>query len=164
MLEAHGLTYDDIKPEFMGFGEAVTAMQDKTIDAAIIGAGIPTAAVVDAAATIEITLLQVEQEKFQHVLEQEPSLTMVTIPAGTYQGIDEDVLTVASPALLLTNTDQSEEVIYEVTKAIFDNASIVHATHVQGKNLSLENALTGVSIPLHPGAEKYYKEQGLEVK
>jgi len=164
ILAAHGLTYDDIQPEFMKFGEAVTALKDKAIDAAIIGSGLPTAAVVDASSSMNITLLEVNKEKFGKVVESEPYFTMVTIPAGTYEGVDYDVVTGASPALLITTTDLDEDIVYEITKALFENVKTVHDAHVQGKNVTLENALKGISIPLHPGTVKYYEEQGLDVK
>jgi len=83
------------------------------------------------------------------------------ITAGLYNGIDEDVFTVASPALLSTREDISDDVVYEVVKAIFEHLDVLVDTHAQGKNIKLETALNGMSIPLHPGAEKYYKEMGI---
>ena len=163
MLEAHGITYDDITPEFLGFGEAVTALQDQGIDAAIIGSGIPTAAVVDAAASMDIHLLTVDEDVFAEFIKDEPFVIMNTIPAGTYNGVDVDVVTAASPALLLTTEKMSEDDIYEMTKTMFENLSIVQDAHVQGKNITLETALEGMSIPLHPGAAKYYEELGIDV-
>jgi len=161
LLEAHGLTYQDIKPEFLNFGEAVTALKDRLIDCAIVGAGIPTAAVVDASATLDIDLLAVDEEKTKKVLEEITYLQFVTIPEGTYKGVDKDVLSVASPALLITHDEMDENLVYEITKAIFENLPQIQSAHALGKNITLENALSGMSLPLHPGAEKYYKETGL---
>lgn len=163
MLQAHGISFDDIKVEFLNFGEAVTALQDKSVDAAIIGSGIPTAAVVDAASSMDINLLTVDEAKFNAFIEDQPFLISTTIKAGTYEGVDKDVVTAASPAILMTTEDQSEEEIYNITKLLFDNLSIVQDAHVQGKNITLESALDGVSVPLHPGAIKYYEEQGMDV-
>ncbi|WLR51699.1 TAXI family TRAP transporter solute-binding subunit [Bacillus tianshenii] len=163
MLEAHGITYDDIKPEFLGFGEAVTALKDGGIDAAIIGSGVPTAAVVDASSSMEIDLLNVDKEKFESFIEDEPFVITNTIPAGTYEGVDYEVTTAASPAMLLTSTEMDEEAIYNLTKTMFENINVIQEAHVQGKNISLDTALKGISIPLHPGAEKYYKEEGKDV-
>ncbi len=161
LLEAHGLTYDDIKPEFLNFAEAVTALKDRLIDCAIVGSGIPTAAVVDASATLDIDLLTVDEEITKSVLDDITYLQFVTIPEGTYKGVDRDILTVASPALLITHDEMDEDTIYEITKAIFENLPQIQSAHALGKNINLNNALNGMSLPLHPGAEKYYKEKGL---
>lgn len=163
MLEAHGITYDDITVEFLGFGEAVTALQDNAIDVAVVGSGIPTAAVVEASSSMEINLLQVDKERFEKFTENEPFVITNTIPGGTYPGVDKDVVTVSSPALLLTSLNRSEEEIYVITKTIFENLNIVQAAHVQGGNVTLETILDGISVPLHPGAVKYFEEQGMDV-
>lgn len=161
MLEAHGIDYSDIKPQFLSFGEGVTALKDRLVDCAIVGAGTPTSAVVDAAASLDINLLSVKQEAFDKVGKDIQYLTMVTIPAGTYRGVDEDIRTVASPALLITRMDMDDDVIYDIIAALFDNLSDIHASHVQGKSITLETALNGMSLPLHPGAERYFKEKGI---
>ncbi|WP_216830325.1 TAXI family TRAP transporter solute-binding subunit [Alkalihalobacterium elongatum] len=163
MLEAHGISYDEITPEFLGFGDAVTALQDQGIDAAIIGSGVPTAAVVDAASSMDINLLTVDEERFAEFIKSEPFIIMDTIPAGTYNGVEVDVVTAASPALLLTSSNRNEDEVYEITKTLFDNLQTVQDAHVQGKNISFDSALEGLSIPLHPGAAKYYEEQGIDV-
>lgn len=161
LLEAHGLTYNDIKPEFLNFGEAVTALKDRLIDCAIVGSGIPTAAVVDASATLDIDLLTVDEAITKDILKEITYLQFVTIPEGTYKGVDRDILTVASPALLITHEEMDENTVYEITKAIFANLPEVQSAHALGKNITLENALNGMSLPLHPGAEKFYKEKGI---
>ena len=163
ILEAHGLTYDDFKPEFISFSDAVTGLKDKTIDAAIVGAGIPTAAVVDAAASMDIKLLSLDSEKFEAFVASDPYFITTTIPAGTYEGVDEDVVSGASPALLIVSEDLDEQVVYEMTKALFENLNKVKESHAVAQNISLETAVEGVSIPFHPGAAKYYKEQNIDV-
>lgn len=163
LFDFHGITYDDIKPEFLNFGDAVTAMKDGLIDVAIVGSGVPTAAVIDAAASMDITLLAVDKEKLKKFLADQPFLTDNTIPSGSYEGVDKDILTVAAPATLLTKESMSKDDIYELTKAMFENLDVIHAAHIQGKTITLENALRGLSIPLHPGAAKYYEEQGIDV-
>lgn len=163
LLEFHGMTYDDITPEFLNFGDAVTAMKDGTVDAAIVASGVPTAAVIDAAASMDINLLTIDRDKLDQFLEGQLFLIENTIPAGTYEGVDQDVLTIAAPAMLLTKESMDEDDIYELTKEMFKNLDIIHDAHVQGKTITLNSALNGLSIPLHPGAAKYYEEQGLDV-
>ncbi|GAB4112615.1 MAG: TAXI family TRAP transporter solute-binding subunit [Candidatus Caldatribacteriota bacterium] len=161
VLNMYGITYDDITPEFLSFGEGVTALKDKTIDCAIVGAGVPTAAVIDAAASIDIALISIDKEIYEKYSKDYPFLGSNIIPAGLYNGVNEDVFTVASPALLSVREDISEDVVYEVVKEIFEHLDILIETHAQGKNIKLETALNGMSIPLHLGAERYYKEKGL---
>lgn len=161
VLAGHGLTYDDIKPQFLSFGEGVTALKDRLIDCAIVGSGIPTSAVVDASATLDINLLSVDQEVLNELTQQFSFLMPVTIPEGTYKGVNKDVLTCASPALFTTHKDIDEETVYAITKALFEHLDELESAHAQGKNVTLESALKGMSIPLHPGAEKFYKEKGM---
>ncbi len=161
VLNMYGITYDDITPEFLSFAEGVTALKDRTVDCAIVGSGLPTAAVIDAAASMDISLIPVDKEIYEKFSKDYPFLGSNIIPAGLYNGVNEDVFTVASPALLSVREDISEDVVYEVVKAIFEHLDALAETHAQGKNIKLETALNGMSIPLHPGAEKYYKEVGL---
>jgi len=161
ILEAHGLTYKDIEPRFLSFGDGITALKDRLVDCAVIGAGIPTAAVVDASVSLDINLLEVDKEPMEKFMEEVSYFRLFTIPAGTYKGVDRDVLTGASPALLIVREDLGEEVVYKITKVIFEHLEDLRGVHAQADNISLEGALQAMSIPLHPGAEKYYKEVGL---
>lgn len=161
LLEAHGITYDDIEPQFLGFGEAVTALKDRLIDSAIVGSGLPTSAVVDASASLDINLLEVDRQAMENAIKEYKFLKLQTIPEGTYNGVNKDVLTVATPALFITTKDMDEEVIYNITKALFENIEEIERVHAQGKNIKLETAVEAMSVPLHPGAEKYYKEKGI---
>ncbi len=161
VLEAHGLTYEDIDEQFLNFGEAVTALKDRLIDCAIIGSGIPTSAVVDASTTLDIDLLALDVPVMKEFMADRPYLTLINIPGGTYRGVDEDVTAVASPAILSAEKDLSEDTVYQITKAIFEHLDELAAIHAQGKMIKLETALSAMSIPLHPGAEKYYKEVGV---
>ncbi len=161
VLEAHGLSYEDIDEQFLNFGEAVTALKDRLIDCAIIGSGIPTSAVVDASTTLDVDLLALDFPVMKEFMTDRPYLTLITIPGGTYRGVDEDVTAVASPAILSAEKDLSEDTVYNITKAIFEHLDELAAIHAQGKMIKLETALSAMSIPLHPGAEKYYKEVGV---
>lgn len=163
VLEAHGLGYDKISPQFLNFGEAVTALKDRLIDCAIIGSGIPTSAVVDASTTLDVNLLSLDSNIMKDFLKDRSYLTMVTIPGGTYRGVNEDVSAVASPALLIARKDLSEESVYQITKALFEHLDVLADSHAQGKMIRFETALSAMSIPLHAGAARYYKEKGVDV-
>jgi len=161
VLEAHGLTYDDIDEQFLKFGEAVTALKDRLIDCAIVGSGLPTSAVVDVSTTLDIAMLSVDEKVMKPFLADKPYLMLYNLPSGIYKGVDEEVLTAASPAILSCDESLSEETVYKITKALFEHTDELAAAHAQGKNIKLETALSAMSVPLHPGAEKYYREVGL---
>lgn len=161
ILEAHGITYDDIDEQYLGFSEAVTSLKDRLIDCAIVASGIPTSAVVDAAATLDIKLLPIDPVVVEGLIEDNPYYRLNSIKGNTYNGVEEDIVAVATPALLLAREDIDDETVYNMVKAFYENIEEIESVHAQGKNITLENATSAMSIPLHPGAEKYYREQGL---
>lgn len=167
ILKEHGITYEDMKPEYLSFSECVTALQDKNIDCGVIFAGAPTASVMDIATSIDINILDLspdllnDKARLEEFLKNNPYFSMVTLPAGMYKGVEREVKTVATPCLLATSADADEELIYQITKSMYENLAEIEKAHAQGKNIKLETALDGVPIPLHPGAERYFKEAGL---
>ena len=155
------MSYEDFDEQFLNFGEAVTALKDRIIDCAVVGSGAPTSAVVDATATLDITFVTLDQKAMEVFCADRPYLAMMVLPAGTYKGQDQDVPVVASPAIFSANDEMSEDLVYRITKALWENIDELASVHAQGKNVKLETALSAMSVPLHPGAEKYYKEVGL---
>jgi hypothetical protein len=158
ILNFFGLTYDDIQEDYLSFGEAASRLKNRQIDAAFLTAGIPTAAVMDVAATQDITLLNFSDEDIASLNESYPYLTGVTVPAGTYNGLDNDIQTVALKAILVAESSLSEEVVYNITKAIFENRDTLIAAHDRARDITLEDAKSGMTVELHPGAQKYYDE------
>jgi len=158
ILNFFGLTYDDIQEDYLSFGEAASRLKNRQIDAAFLTAGIPTAAVMDVAATQDITLLNFSDEDIASLNESYPYLTGVTVPAGTYNGLDNDIQTVALKAILVAESSLSEEVVYNITKAIFENRDTLIAAHDRARDITLEGAKSGMTVELHPGAQKYYDE------
>jgi len=158
ILEFFGLSYDDIQEDYLSFGEAASRLKDRQIDAAFLTAGIPTAAVMDVAATQDIKLLNFSNQDIESLNEAYPYLTGVTVPAGTYNGLDNDVQTVALQAILVAESSLSEEVVYNITKAIFENRDTLIAAHDRARDITLDGAQSGMTVKLHPGAQKYYDE------
>ncbi len=158
ILEFFGLTYDDIEEDYLSFGEAASRLKDRQIDAAFLTAGIPTAAVMDVAATQDISLLNFSDSDIASLNESYPYLTGVTVPAGTYNGLDSEVQTVALKAILVADSDLSEDVVYNITKAIFENRDTLIAAHDRARDIKLESAMDGMTVELHPGAQRYYDE------
>jgi uncharacterized protein len=159
ILEVHGLTTEDLEARNLSFDDSTTGIQDGTIDAAFITSGTPTGAVEGLAATEDIAIVPIEQAKIDELIEKYPYYAKDEVPAGTYSKVDGAVTTVAVLAMLVTSEDISEDVIYDVTKAIFENTDKI--THAKGELIKAESALEGMGIELHPGAKKYFDEKGI---
>ncbi|MCL1876388.1 MAG: TAXI family TRAP transporter solute-binding subunit [Synergistaceae bacterium] len=156
-----GLTYDDMKTEFLDFNGISNRFKDEQIDAGFVVAGVPTSALMDLTTTKEVALLNFDAETMKRIIDANPFFTANVIPAGTYKGINEDITTPSVMAVLITSDSMPEEVIYNFVKGMFDNLADVQTSHAMAKNITLENATQGLTAPLHPGAEKFYKEKGI---
>jgi len=156
LLSIHSIEFDEIEPVYLSYRDGVIALKNGYVDCVILGAGIPTVAVVDGASEMDINILSLDMELFKDY-ERFNYLTPFTIPEGTYIGVNHDVMTVSSPALLATNVEMDEDIVYEITKALFEHLDEIRSTHPQGANIKLNNIYSGMSIPIHLGAEKYYR-------
>ncbi|MCM3691124.1 TAXI family TRAP transporter solute-binding subunit [Neobacillus niacini] len=161
ILEVHGMTFADIEKQDLSFDESTQGIQDGTIDAAFVTAGTPTGAVESLGATEDVVIVPIEQDKIDSLIEKYPFYVKEEIPSGTY-GLESAVTTVAVQAMLVASAELSENVVYEITKAIFENLDKV--THAKGKLIKVENALNGVGIDVHPGAQKYFDEKGVKAE
>ncbi len=164
ILAAYGIDMSaDIQKQNLGFGPSADALKDGKIDAFFCVAGIPTTAITDLAMNNEITVVAVEDEKYNELAKQYGFYTQQIVPADTYSGMTEDVKTVAVMATYIVDKDLPEDVVYDITKAIFENKDAIAAAHVKGTELDVNKAIDGIpaEVPLHPGAEKYYKEVGV---
>lgn len=161
LCDAYGISKDDVKAQFLSFSESAEAFKDKHIDAFIVTAGIPNAAIMDISTQNEIRILNVTGEPLKKLEQKYPFLSAAKIPANTYKGLAAETSTVAVNAVLIVNSDIKEDVVYNLTKALFENQAELASAHAKGKELNIQAAVKGVSIPFHPGAIKYYKEKGL---
>ncbi|TFB08127.1 TAXI family TRAP transporter solute-binding subunit [Candidatus Atribacteria bacterium MT.SAG.1] len=161
ILNAHGLTFDDIKVDFLSFTEVAQRLIDGQIDAGFTTAGYPTSSIINIATKRDIVLIPISAEKIKELVEAIPYYGATVIPTGMYKGVDESVPALATPALWIVDAKLSSTLVYKMTKALWEHRDVLEKVHSQGKNITLETALDGIGIPLHPGAEKYYKEVGL---
>lgn len=161
ILEVHGMTMDDIDAQNLDFGESTGGIQDGNIDAAFITAGTPTGAVEGLAATVDVAIVPIEQDKIDEMIEKYPYYAADIVTAGTY-GLEEDVNTVAVLAMLAVEESLPEETVYEITKAIYENAQDM--AHAKAEFITLETALDGIGIDVHPGAQKYFDEEGVSAE
>ncbi|WP_324718227.1 TAXI family TRAP transporter solute-binding subunit [Carboxydochorda subterranea] len=160
ILEAAGLTYKDVSVSYLSFAEAASNLRDGHVDAAFVTAGIPTAAIQDIAVQKEVTIVAVPSDLARKLRQRYPFYTAVTVPGGTYRGIDQDVATVAVKAMLVTRADLPDDLVFRLTRALFDNLPRLGQAHVRGKDVSLEGARDGMSLDLHPGAARFYQQAG----
>ncbi len=164
VLTAAGLTEEDINAQYQSFADSADALKDGKIDAAFIVAGPPTPAITELCTTNDAYLVPIDGEVADALMASCPFYTVHTIPAGTYAGQDADVQTVTVKATLIVNADASEEAVYSLTAAIFDNIEAITAENAKGAELSIENATSGMTVPFHPGAAKYFAEKGVTVE
>ena len=163
VLAAAGLTEADINPQYLSFGDSTDGLKDGKIDAAFIVAGAPTPAITELCTTNEAYLVPIDGDIAAALMANGAFYTAYPIPAGTYPGQDADVMTVTVKATLIVSAAASEEDVYNLTAAIFDNIDAITVEHAKGAELSLENATSGMAAPFHAGAAKYFAEKGVTV-
>lgn len=162
-LGAYGLTEEDIQAQPLNFQETCDALKNGTIDAGFIVAGAPTPAIVELCTTQGARLISLDDEHIAALQEISAAYAPTTIPAGTYDGIDEDIVTVGMKATIVANDTVTEDEAYTIVKAIFDGKDDITASHAKGAEIDLEFAST-CGIPYNTGAAKYFAEQGIEVE
>ena len=161
-LAAYGMTEADISPQYLSFGDSAEALKDGKIDAAFVVAGAPTPAVTDLATSKTTYLVSLDDEHAGILQEISPVYTKSIIPAGTYAGQEEDIVTVGVKATIIASEDVTDEQAYTIVKTIFDGKDAITEAHAKGADLNLEYAAE-CGIPYHPGAAKYFEEQGITV-
>lgn len=160
LLDIYGMKKEDVKAQYLSFAESAEQFKDKHIDAFIVVAGIPNAAIMDIGAMHKIKILSIPDDMTGKLTQKYPFLAPIKIPANTYKNITAEVKTVAVMAVLIINPEIKDDIAYSLTKALFENQAELATAHAKGKELNLKTAVKGVSIPFHPGAVKYYKEKG----
>lgn len=159
ILAAAGMSYDDLgKTEYLPFAESVELMKNRQLDATLQSAGLGVSSFKDLATSLDVTMVSVPEDI---AIKLGAPYIAATVPAGTYQGQDADIPTVAVVNFLVTHSEVSEETAYQMTKQLFENLPAMAAAHKAAEKIKLEDAIKGMPIPLHPGAERYYKEKGL---
>lgn len=161
IVEAHGVSFDDMNVDYIDFNEVADRLIDGQIDAGFTTAGYPTSSVINIATVRDIVLIPVDLEVAEKLVEEIPYYGITEIPAGMYTGVEVPVRALATPALWICDSQLDPTLVYKMTKALWENTDILAQTHAKGKDITLETALDGIGIPLHAGAELYYKEVGL---
>lgn len=160
-----GVNPDSFNLAYMGYGPSADAMQNGTIDGMNIPSGVPTSAITRAYAAMgsDIRVLDFTDEQMKQANGHFDLWTRYVIPANTYPGQTQAINTIAQPNFLAVRDDISEEDVYQLTKTIYENLPFLNGIHAATKAMALEKAIAGLPVPLHPGAARYYREQGVEI-
>ena len=160
IMEAYGLTFNDIVKQNLGFGPSADALKDNKLDAFFTVAGAPTSNIVDLATAKDIVLVEIDDAHAAQLIKAYPFYTQYPIPAASYKGQTAAVKSVAVKATFIVSSKLSENTVYNLTKALFESKAQIEAAHAKGKELTFAYAVEGISTPFHPGAVKYLKEVG----
>jgi TRAP transporter TAXI family solute receptor len=161
VLAAHGISYDDINEQFLSATETTAAMKDGNIDVGIVTLGTPAPTLMDLSTQRKIRFLDIEPDVAQKINKDFPAYFPRTIPADTYKNMDKPHNTLAWMGLFVVNESMSEDLAYNILKAVFDHKEELNKIHAKFKLITLETATKGMSVPLHPGAVKFFKERGV---
>jgi TRAP transporter TAXI family solute receptor len=161
-LEVYGLKEADLgRAERIDAAAAADQLKDGRVDAAFFTTGTGSAVIIDAFISGKVVMVPMERVPGEALKKQYPFYTIEKIPANTYKGQDREVLTPAVMAMMVARSDLPEDLVYKFTKAIFDNLAQFHTAHAAAKGLTLQTAQNGMPVPLHPGAERFYREKGM---
>lgn len=162
VLDAYELSFDDLNPEFVGFTEAINLLRNNQLDSLHYSTAVGTAGVIEATTTANAKLVSVDEPQIEIITEEYPMYFRHILTAGTYEGQDEDVVTLAQNGVFVVSKDMSDDVVYNITKTLWENIQQVRDTIAAAEYIRLETATIGLAdIPLHPGAKRYYEEQGV---
>ncbi len=160
IFKAAGLTYADLaKVEYLPFGESVELIKNRQLDATLQSAGLGVASIRDLSTSVKIVVVPVPADVVAKV--GDAAYQTAVIPANTYTGQTQDVPTAAIPNFLVTHSGVPDELAYQMAKKMYENIDTLYAAHNAAKAIKRENAIKGMPVPLHPGAERYYREVGL---
>lgn len=158
LLEGHGITYDDIEVDYLGYAEAADGLRAGQLDAAFLTSGLPNASLLELSETLDIRMVEIDPADVEEIAQDKSYFVALDIPADTY-GNEEAVPTAAIMNALVVHSDMSEDDVYKLTQTFFDNLETLGNSHQAATDITLEEAQEGLVAPLHPGAERYYSEQ-----
>jgi len=162
ILEVYGIKESDLaRAERVDAAVAAEQLKEGRVDAAFFTTGLGSAVLVDLFLSGRVALVPMDAVPAEVLTKQYPFYTLEHVPANTYRGQERDLLTPAVRAMLVARSDLSEDLVYRFTRAIFEDLPQFHAAHAAAKGLTLPTAQNGMPVPLHPGAERFYRERGV---
>ncbi len=163
ILNANGITYDDIEEQRLNFNESADALANGDIEAGFWSVGAPTSSILNLATTNDIRILQLSADEIAKAREADPIFAETTLAGGTYDGTDDDVAVLGVPNVLAVSSEMDEELAYQITKVMFENIADLQAVHPAANETTPEFTMSATPVPLHPGAIRYYEEAGVEI-
>lgn len=165
MMEGIEIDINDIRPEYLGYDDTISSMRDGRLDGGSLPAGTPVSAITDMYASgLSADILEVTDDQLEAINEVANAWYSYTIEAGTYPRQDEDIVTIAQPNILVTTSDMDTEMVYNLTKILFENQEYMINIHNSAREMQIETALEGLNTPLHEGAYLYFEEQGIDIE
>ena len=162
VLGAYDMSYEDINADYLPYGEATDQMANGHIDALFATSGLPNPSLVELGTNTDFVTVPIDGEGQENLLSEYEFFQGATIPADTYEE-DEDTETVAVVNHLMANDELSEDAVYDITAAIFDNIDRIHDSHTEATNITADTVTDGLVVPLHPGAQRYYEENDISI-
>jgi TRAP transporter TAXI family solute receptor len=163
ILNANGLTYDDIEEQRLNFNETADALSNGDIDAGFWSVGAPTSSILNLATTQSIRMIELTAEEIAAARAADPIFAEAVLAGGTYAGVDADVPVLGIPNVLVASSEMDDDLVYAITKAMFENIADLRAVHPAANQTTVEFTLSASPIPLHPGAIRYYEEIGATI-
>ncbi|MBF9042227.1 TAXI family TRAP transporter solute-binding subunit [Rhodobacterales bacterium HKCCE4037] len=163
ILEANGITYDDIEEQRLNFNETADALANGDIDAGFWSVGAPTSSILNLATTQDIVIIALTEDQLAASMGADETFAITTLEGGTYTGVDEDISVLGIPNVLTVSSEMSDDLAYAITSAMFENIAELQAVHPAANQTTVEFTLNATPVPLHPGAIRYFEEIGAEI-
>ena len=160
ILAAHGITYNDLRADYLSYAESAEGIRNGTVDAVFLTSGLPNSSIMETATTMDVRFIPIDPSVITELAKQFPFYFSIDIPAGTYRGQTEPVRTAAVTTLLVVRRDLPDTLVYNITKTVFDNLTTLGDAHAAARQISLDRVRVGLPIPMHPGAERYFRGKG----
>lgn len=157
LINGFGMTYNDMKVDYLGYAEAADALKSGQIDATFLTSGIPNSSLMELQQSFDLQLVSIPADKVAEIAKDQSYFVSLIIPKGTY-GNEEDIQTAAIKNALVVRKDLSDDDVYKLTKTFFENLPALQTAHQAAKEISIEQAQEGMVAPIHPGAKKYFDE------
>ncbi|WP_240794083.1 TAXI family TRAP transporter solute-binding subunit [Pseudorhodobacter turbinis] len=163
ILEANGITYDDIDEQRLNFNETADALANGDIDVGFWSVGAPTSSVLNLATTQSIVMIPLSEDELKAAMDADATFALTSLAGGSYAGVDDDIAVLGIPNVLAVSSEMSDDLAYSLTKAMFENIADLRAVHPAANETTVEFTMGATPIPLHAGALRYYDEVGADV-
>ena len=160
ILEANGITYDDIDEQRLNFNETADALANGDIDAGFWSVGAPTSSIMNLSTTQRIVIIALSEAEIDAAMAANDTFAKTTLVGGTYNGVDADIAVLGIPNVLTVSSEMPDDLAYSLTKAMFENIADMQAVHPAANQTTVEFTLAATPVPLHPGAIRYFDEIG----